>query len=529
MTSAFAGTRPLLRVSLKQDVRNIVPWILLISALSATSILAYAWIFPGIEERRTLAATLGANPALSLIFGPARDLLTADGFNSWRAGQLGALFAGIMAILIVVRNSRADEDSGQAELVASGVLGRWSRLTVAIGMAALASVALGVVSFLITLAVGGGAAATLTLAATFTASGLVFGAVAAVTAQLGSDARASSGLAIAFLGICFALRGYLDAGGAPDWTRWLTPPGWLELTEPATANNGWPLLVALASAVLGALAAFALQSRRDFGQGLIGPGPGPARGGVVTSVWGLALRLNRPTLVWWWIGLTALGAVFGSLASSMGDLVAHNPAMAQVFASGGAGATTLTLAFLATILQIIAIVATIMGVQVILRIYTEETDHRVEPLLAGSLRRPVYLSSNIAVALGGTAFGMILAGVAMGLVAHTSAGVAFGSVLRQSVATIPAVWLLVVIAVAAVGAAPRIRLVGWAGVVATFALTLLGPTFRLPDWALGLSPLHHVPVVTQTSPDWGGLGVVGVVTVMLLAAGLAGYRRRDLR
>ena len=88
----------------------------------------------------------------------------------------------------------------------------------------------------------------------------------------------------------------------------------------------------------------------------------------------------------------------------MGDLVAHNPAMAQVFASGGAGATTLTLAFLATILQIIAIVATIMGVQVILRIYTEETDHRVEPLLAGSLRRPVYLSSNIAVALGGTAF-----------------------------------------------------------------------------------------------------------------------------
>lgn len=482
MTSAFAGTRPLLRVSLKQDVRNIVPWILLISALSATSILAYAWIFPGIEERRTLAATLGANPALSLIFGPARDLLTADGFNSWRAGQLGALFAGIMAILIVVRNSRADEDSGQAELVASGVLGRWSRLT-----------------------------------------------VAAVTAQLGSDARASSGLAIAFLGICFALRGYLDAGGAPDWTRWLTPPGWLELTEPATANNGWPLLVALASAVLGALAAFALQSRRDFGQGLIGPGPGPARGGVVTSVWGLALRLNRPTLVWWWIGLTALGAVFGSLASSMGDLVAHNPAMAQVFASGGAGATTLTLAFLATILQIIAIVAAIMGVQVILRIYTEETDHRVEPLLAGSLRRPVYLSSNIAVALGGTAFGMILAGVAMGLVAHTSAGVAFGSVLRQSVATIPAVWLLVAIAVAAVGAAPRIRLVGWAGVVATFALTLLGPTFRLPDWALGLSPLHHVPVVTRTSPDWGGLGVVGVVTVMLLAAGLVGYRRRDLR
>lgn len=34
-----------------------------------------------------------------------------------------------MAIFTVVRNSRADEDSGQAELVASGVVGRLTRLT----------------------------------------------------------------------------------------------------------------------------------------------------------------------------------------------------------------------------------------------------------------------------------------------------------------------------------------------------------------------------------------------------------------
>ena len=88
--------------------------------------------------------------------------------------------------------------------------------------------ALGAVCFLLTVAVGGGAAATLTLAATFTASGLMFGALAAVTAQLGSDARTSSSLAIAALGILFALRGYLDSSGAAEWTVWLTPLGWLE-------------------------------------------------------------------------------------------------------------------------------------------------------------------------------------------------------------------------------------------------------------------------------------------------------------
>lgn len=536
MTSALAGTRPLLHVSLRQDARNIGPWIVLISALSASSILGYNWIFPTLAERQELATTLGANPALSLVFGPAHDLLTADGFNTWRAGQLGALFAGIMAILIVTRNSREREDSGQAELIASGVTGRYSRLMVALLMAAVASAALGVVCFLLTIAVGGGAAATLTLAATFTASGLMFGALAAVTAQLGSDVRTSSSLAIAALGIFFALRGYLDSSGAADWTVWLTPLGWLERATTRGLSGGpagvgvdwWPLLAALGLTVVLTLLAFVLQARRDFDQGLIAPRPGPARGGVVTSPWGLAARLNRPTLVSWLVGLTALGALFGNLAGSIGSLFASNPALAHVLASGGADTTDLTMAFLGTILQIIAIVAGVMGVQVIMRIHAEEIALRTEALYAGALQRHVYLASNVLVALLGTAVGMALAGLSLGLVASRSSGVSVTTVLGQAVVTIPGVWVLVALAVAAVGAAPRIRLIGWIGLVATFAVTLLGPMFRFPDWALGISPLHHIPIVSVASPDWSGLFWLALVTVGLLVVGFAGYRRRDI-
>lgn len=506
MNSPLTGVRPLLQVSLRQDLRNIAPWVALISALSASSVLAYAWIFPTIAERQDLAATLGANPALALIFGPARDLMTADGFNAWRAGQLGALFAGIMAILTVVRNSRELEDSGQAELIASGVLGRQSRLAVAVLMATIASVALGVVCFLLTLASGGGAIATLTLSTTFAASGLMFGAVAAVTAQLGSDARTSAGLAVATLGTCFTLRGYLDSSGAAEWTLWLTPFGWLERTGPGSANNGWPLFAALALTAVLVGVAFTLQGRRDFGQGLISPRPGPSRGGAVTSVWGLAVRLNRATILSWMIGLTTLGALFGTLAGSVGELFAGNPELAAVMASGGTEATDLTLAFLATILQILAIVAGVMGVQVVMRIHTEEAGARAEPLYAGALRRSVYLASNIVVALLGTAIGMALAGLAMGVVAARTAGVSVVTVLGQAVVTISGAWVLVALAVAVVGAAPRLRMVGWVGLVATFGLTLLGPTFRLPDWALGISPLHHVPEVAATAPAHLSLG-----------------------
>lgn len=527
--SAAPATRALLKVALRQDAPNIAPWVVLISVLSASSVLIYAWIFPDAADRAALATAMHANPALFLIFGPARDLATSDGFNAWRAGQLGALFAGLMTILIVVRNSRADEDSGRAELLASGVLARQSRLAVALAMATLASVALGVVCFVLTVACGGGLVATLVLSATFTASGLMFAGVAAIAAQLGSEARTASSLAIATLAVFFVARGYIDTSGWDEWMTWLTPLGWLEEARPATGNNPWPLLVALAFAVILVAVAFALQGRRDFGQGLLAGRPGPAEAGLAGNVWGLAVKLNRGALISWSIGLALLGLVLGNLASSVGEVLAGNPAMAAILAAGAVTVSDLTFAFLITILQLIAIIAAVMGVQMIQRVHAEEIDLRVEPLLAGSLHRSTYLASNVVVALAGSGVAMLLAGTGLGIVASAAdPSVSVGQVISQALVTIPGVWVLVALAVAAVGAAPAKRLVGWLGIVATFGLTILGPTFRLPDWALSISPLRHVPNIAAASPGWTGFIVLIGIIVALLAVGFVGFRRRDV-
>lgn len=524
--ATVTGARILLPVTAKMNARRIAPWIGGVSALSASSILAYRLIFPDVTDRMPLAAALGGNPALSLIFGPAHDLLTNDGFNAWRSGALGTFFAALMAILTVVSTSRADEDSGQAELLASGVLGRQARLAVAVTLAGVASVALGVVCFLLTLAVGGAVVPSLLLSATFTASGWMFTGVAAVAVQLGSDARSANSIAIGVLGICFVLRGFIDTVDAPRWASWMTPLGWLEHVRPATDNNPSPLLASLALTVVLIGAAFMLDRRRDFGAGIIPPRPGPARGGTASNVWGLALRLNRGSLITWVIAFAGLGVIFGYLAGSITDLLGANKSLSGVFTANGGGTSNLTFAFLVTILQMAGLIAAIAGVQIVNRIILEENEFRVEPLLAGSVRRSTYLASNLAIAYLTPAICLLIAASVIGLVAANT-GIAIGDVLTQAAVTIPAVWTLIAVGAAAVGARPALRLAGWLAIIAAFGLTILGPTFKLPDWALSISPLHDVPNITA-SPHWTGLTIVIAVFAALTTIAFTGFRRRDI-
>ena len=529
MRGRLTGIRPLLHVALKQDRTNIAPWIALISVLSASSVLVYDWVVPDPQSQQILQLNITANPAMALIFGTPVDLTTADGFNAWRAGALGAFFAGLMAIFIVVRNSRAEEDSGRAELVAAGVVGREARPAVAVALAFIAAVLLGVVSALVTIAFGGAVADSVMLSATFTASAMFFAGVGSIAAQLGSDARSASTLAVTTLGAMFVVRGYVDSSGAPDWASWLTPFGWLQETRPAVDNIWWPVLLVVGVALVLVALGLALHARRDFGMGLVPPRPGPDRAGAVGNVWGLALRLHRPTMVSWMVGFVVIGVLLGFLANTLTDVIEENPAIAVVLASGAVSHDDLVGEFLLTMIRILGLYAAVHGVQIVMRLYAEEAEDRADPLLGGAISRATHLASHAVIAFASTAVGMGLAGSVMGWVADaTGDTIGVGDVLGQAVATIPAAWVLVGLAIAVVGAKPSQRLIGWMGVVATFALTILGPLFNLDEWVLDISPLWHVPNVGAADPAWLGLIGLALVAALLTSVGFVGYRRRDI-
>jgi ABC-2 type transport system permease protein len=118
--------------------------------------------------------------------------------------------------------------------------------------------------------------------------------------------------------------------------------------------------------------------------------------------------------------------------------------------------------------------------------------------------------------------------VVSALAAGADIGVTFAGTALQAVSTVPAVWTITAVSVAVIGGRPHVSIAAWAGVLASFVLTLLGPTFKLWDWALAISPFWHVPNVTEPDADWWGLVWITIVTALFVAIGFIGFRRRDV-
>lgn len=528
MRAALVGTPATLRSVVREDGRSFAPWILLATLLTTSSVLVYPWVFPDEAARQALVMAVGTNPTVGIIFGPASDLMTADGFNVWRSLALGGFLAALGAIFAVTRETRGQEDSGQAELVASNPVGRGSQLAAATIFALFGSLLVGLVAGLLTVPFGGEWEPSMLVGATFTATGWMFTGVAAVAAQIGADKRSANTLAAGLLGTLFLARGFAYALDAPSWTIWVNPLGWMTETRPGTENDWWPLLLAILFTVFCLGSAFILRAHRSFGFGMLPPKPGPARG-KVRGVLGLTVRLNAGMAATWAFAFVVLGLVFGQFSKSVPDLLAKDVGLAKFLAAGALTPEDVTGAFLSTVLGLIGIIASVSGVQTMLRMRSEEMQGRSEPVLAEPISRPRYFAANLAVAFATSGFALLIAGVLVAAIASNGTlEVTFGKVLLQAVVTIPAVWVVVALSAAVVGARPRVPMAAWAGVIMSFALTFLGPTFNLWDWILGISPFWHVPNVAQASPDWSGLWWLGLAIVVLTAVGVVGYRRRDI-
>ncbi|MFE1410323.1 ABC transporter permease [Streptomyces sp. NPDC058746] len=518
----LAGTGALLRLALRRDRVMMPVWVLGTTLLVASMPGALGSVYATAAERAAAAASMNANSSMRAMYGPVfSDSL--GGLTAWRAGVYGAVLAAAMSLVIVIRHTREEEETGRQELLSAAMVGRRAPLTAALLAAFVANTC---VALLVTLALAGqGARGALALGAALAGTGMLFAGTAAIAAQLTESARAAKGLTAAVLGAAFVLKAAGDAGtaGGTSPLTWLSPLGWVENVRAFAATRWWVLALLAAAVVVQAGAGYALAGRRDLGMSFLPARPGPAEGRLGTAG-ALAWRLQRGGVIGWSAGFLIAGIVFGGMADGAADLVGGNEKTREIIERMG-GQSGLTDAFLATMAGMFGMVAALYIVASVLRLSGEESGQRAEPLLANAVGRLRWAGGHLAVAFGGSALILLLAGLGLGIGHGQDLPGTIGATLAQ----LPAVWVIGALAALLYGAAPQYAAAAWAVAGTALALGWIGPALNLPQSVLDLSPFAHLPKLPGAqSPAWAPLLTLTALAVALTAAGLAALRRRDL-
>jgi ABC-2 type transport system permease protein len=538
--SGFTGTGALLRLALRRDRIQLPVWLLAQTVVLGGSGSSILGLYDTPEERVSYARNTSSSVVTLAFNGPtsgpaAGAVVTVETF------LVSAVLIALMTTFMVVRHTRQNEETGRAEMVGAGAVGRYAMVAAALGLAVLADVAFGALSAAVLVATGLPASGALLYGAALALLGVAFAGVAAVAAQIAESSRAANGLAAAFVGLSFLLRAVGDASGetvrdglytASAWPSYLSPMGWAQQVRPFSDDRAVFLVLPAALFALLLYITSVLVTHRDVGTGMMPVRLGPARAPrSLSGPLGLTWRLQRGAFAGWAAGLAILGIAFGAVADEIDDMVNGNPDLKDIIAQLG-GSANLVDGYLSAIITIGAITACGYVVQALLRMRAEEAGGTLEPVLATAVSRSRWLAAQVACTLLGLVALVLVYGITLGLgYGLVSADVAgeVASATGAALVRLPAAVVVGAVVLAVFGLLPRLVVpVSWGLFAAVFLVMQLGAVLDLPQAVLDLSPFTHVPNTPADPVEALPLVVLTAVAVLLGGVGLVAFRRRDL-
>lgn len=516
----LTGISTLIVLALRRDRFRICMWVGWLTLLMTYTPLAFKSMYPTAADRMA-RVTMMKTPAGIIMGGPNFGINETD-IGVMVANELMTVMiaaAAIMSILTVIRHTRAEEESGGAELVMSAVIGHQARTYAALIVVGLMNSVLAVAMTVALSAAGFDFANSLGISLGITGASMVFAGIAAVTAQLWRTSRTGSGAAMATLAAAVVIRGLgdiIDNKGSA--LSWLSPLAWAQQMRPFVDLRWWPFLLLVGTTLGLMLTAHILEGHRQYDAGLL-----PSRGEnpsahEIKSLFGLNLQLQRGLLTGWGIGVFLGGMAFGSMAKSLRDSIDTNPLLARAFKSHGLDS------IFATFNQVLAIAVTAYVVSAILKLTKDEQSGITEAVLARAVSRWNWLLSAVAMTALGSALLMTIAGLGAGLGAASTLHEP-DLVLRLALAglaQIPA--LLVVCGIAAIAVSLRQSWIGWLVVAFSVGMLYAG-ILQLPSWLVKLSPVMRVSAPVEY--PWLTMSLLVVIGSGLAAAAGEIYRRRD--
>ena len=523
----LTGTAFLLGFGLRRERLRIAAWLVGITALVLVTTQSIRDLYPTQADLDQAALAAQGNAGAIAFNGPVQGLTTVGGEVAFQSGSFVLVLVALMTLLMVTRCTRAEEESGRTELLRATPLGRNAQTAAALLLVTGMNVVLALVVTVGLVAQGLPVVGTLSFGASSLAVGVVFAAVSLVTAQLVENGRTASGLAGIVLGYAFVLRAIGDIHDAR--LSWLSPIGWSQKARPFAGERWWPFVVPAGVTVALLLVAHALAGRRDWGAGLAParPGPGRAAPGLGRPL-GLALRLDRATVLGWSGALVVLGVAYGSIAEDVDSFVKDNQTLRDLFA--GAGGPSLIDSYFATATMVLALVACCCPVQILQHARAEETSQHAELVLATPTGRVHWLAAQLLVAWAGSLVVLVAGGLGAGVpyALETGHWARVPTLVGAALAYLPALWLVAAVAVGLFGLVPGALGIVWVGVVGCFVVGFLGPVLKLPHWVRQLSPFEQAPHLPAAQVSITPLVVQGATALVLVAWGLLAFRSRDV-
>ncbi|SNR35085.1 ABC-2 type transport system permease protein [Haloechinothrix alba] len=528
----LAGVGALARFALRRDRIRIPAWIAGLTLGSVVNLVSFEDLYPTEADREAVAETMNTPAGLAMT-GPAEYLrdYTAGAMMGHQLLGFTALLAALMSVLMVVRHTRAEEESGRAELVRATVVGRHAHMAAALGVVIVTNLVLAVVLAGALAGTGGtGVTATgsLLYGLAHAAVGIVFAGIAAVTVQITEHSRGASGMGLAAIAVAYALRAAGDIG--EGGLSWLSPIGWAQATRVYVDDRWWPLLVAAAAAAALVTAGVLLSTRRDVGAGLRRPRQGRGYASVALGhPIGLAVRLHRGLLIGFAAALALLGTMYGSILSEVEDMLAGVEMLEEALAE--MGGASIVESFVSMVMVVLAVIASVYVVLAALRPRAEESDGRAEPVLATAVSRARWLAGHVVVGMLGGVVVLAAGGLGLGLAGALALrdSAVLTDAMGAALAYAPALWLTGGLAVALFGLAPRLATLTWVVPVYGFVVSYLGGLLQFPEWMNNLSPFGHVPDLPAEELSVLPLLLLTAIAAGLALLGLTAFRQRDLQ
>jgi len=529
----------LYRQRLRRDGLQLSLWV------GSTALLAFA-AYAGVKEsfgaeqdRRSLLVAAIANPVI-LLFRGLPSGAGEGAFIAFLIVPFLCMLAAFMSSFLAVRHTRADEETGRAELVGGTPAGRTLPTVATLVHGLIANLVLAILTALALITAGVEAAGSFVVGTAAGAVGVFFLGLGLLASQFLRTSRGANTASVTVLLVTYLLAGIGNALGSPSddlqrmessWLTWLSPFGWAENSRAFADDNLWPLLLCMLVGFAFAVAAVALQGIRDVGSSFVAERAGrvdahAALGSTTALVW----RLSAGSMVGWAIGGAISGLLATTLASVVEEVGSDNPAIEAILAQM-ASQGSIEQGVLTTFFVMIGILAACAGVQTITRARQEETHGTAELVLAAPIDRVRWLVDFMIVGFCAIVITLAagLGGASVGIAANDGDADLYRSAVTVALGQIVAASVFLVVTALVFVVAPRWAIaVGWSLVVLAAIVGLFGPIFGMPENVTWLSPVAAAPVPVSEGADVRGLWWLVGAIVFAGMGSLGLMRRREL-